>query len=416
MHKLSLRRYPGLFVAGVLVLVSPGCASSKFKHAKNINSVGAHDTSLAQYGDSAYGDKARRLREISAYRDATYRGTIASYQDFLHEYQVGPYARKAREEIARINAEMEMEQAICGRIRGSNSASEQAMILAYASGSLEGRLRRNDYLKPYFDVLDRLRLTKRDIVVTVKTSECQDAPILGSLCTEYLYAGKILRNDIVYFDQGTVNRIRTIHRAKDLLKVARDSGDHEFSGWFGLMKKEAFGDTRDFKREQNLTDRDLYHSDFRVHIAESFYPTTFSSESTSASGGILGFIQDHPVASLIIGAAIVSALDHHANTSSSRPESTTSTRASSSNSTGLGKLLSCASQAVAGKLIENPAAAGAISEAIRSGLEGGNYSLRSASTAAATNYVVDKLRGEGHEDAARLVETGDFLLCAIGGQ
>lgn len=79
----------------------------------------------------------------------------------------------------------------------------------------------------------------------------------------------------------------------------------------------------------------------------------------------------------------------------------------------LSRLLSCAGQATAAKLINNPVAAGAIVEAIRASIENDHYSFSGATSVSAKSYIANKLRNEGNEEAALMVEIGDFIWCTI---
>lgn len=402
----------------VLALVlSTGCASSKFNKARESDSVWAYDQFLEDYGDSKYASEARRLREDAAFERASYRG-IAGYTQYLNEYPQGRHRKAAGDAVKRIEAENAMLEAVVARVRASRSAREQAVILSHATGSLKYRLQSDSRMSGYFKVLDNLRMTSRDIVVTAEESDCTDIPIVGMLCTDYVYAGKVLKGDIVFVEPNK-DRLRTIHQEKDLARIDVSSGNYEIDGWDSLLKKEAYGGYRDFKSEKGLRDYQLFDREISGQLVEKYYPTRFSQKSSSAHGGIAGFIQDHPIASLVIGAAIVTAFsdDESVGSSSSNSRSYSSSYGSSgatSGSTGFfGTLLGCAGQAMAGQLVENPVAAGAISESIRAGLEDDSVSLRGASAEAAKSYITGRLRSEGNAEAAALVEAGDFLMCAI---
>ncbi|MDM8544366.1 ankyrin repeat domain-containing protein [Desulfococcaceae bacterium HSG9] len=214
------------------------------------------------------------------------------------------------------------------KIKNSGSALQQVIILSNILEKYESRIKSNQFLEKYFDVFDDLRVAKQDIVVTIETSDCTTIPILGTSCTNKLYAGKVLKNDIVYLDRGG-RRIRTINKEKNLSKINTYSGDSELDNWNNLLGEEAFGETSLFKEENNLHDSDLYHKNFNVRMPDKYYPTSFSKKWSSSYGGILGFIEDHPIISLVAGAAIVKALDSDSSSSSS----------SSSYSSGSGSLL-----------------------------------------------------------------------------
>jgi C2 domain-containing protein len=77
------------------------------------------------------------------------------------------------------------------------------------------------------------------------------------------------------------------------------------------------------------------------------------------------------------------------------------------------KLLSCAAQQGVSSVVSNPVAAGAIAEALASGLEDRQYSLGNAAKGAVVDYVGAELNRSGRKDLAQAVETGDLLLCAL---
>jgi hypothetical protein len=77
------------------------------------------------------------------------------------------------------------------------------------------------------------------------------------------------------------------------------------------------------------------------------------------------------------------------------------------------KLLSCAAQQGVSSVVGNPAAAGAIAEALAAGLEDRRYSLGNAAKGAVVGYVGDELRRSGHQDLAATVGAGELLFCAL---
>jgi hypothetical protein len=77
------------------------------------------------------------------------------------------------------------------------------------------------------------------------------------------------------------------------------------------------------------------------------------------------------------------------------------------------KLLSCAAQQGVSSVVRDPVAAGAIAEALASGIEERQYSLGNAAKGAVVGYVGSELNRNGHKDLATAVETGDLLLCAL---
>ena len=112
---------------------------------------------------------------------------------------------------------------------------------------------------------------------------------------------------------------------------------------------------------------------------------------------IFDVIAENPVGALFVSAGLYAAV-------------------SSSNTSGSSvdiRLLSCAGQAMAGNLAENPVASGAITEAVRSAIENDHFSISNATTNSAESYISSKLRESGHSDAANMVDTGNFILCAL---
>lgn len=90
-----------------------------------------------------------------------------------------------------------------------------------------------------------------------------------------------------------------------------------------------------------------------------------------------------------------------------------STSVQPSSGTITAKLLSCAAQQGVSSVVSNPVAAGAIAEALASGLEDRQYSLGNAAKGAVVGYVGQELDRSGHKDLAEAVGTGDLLLCAL---
>ncbi len=79
----------------------------------------------------------------------------------------------------------------------------------------------------------------------------------------------------------------------------------------------------------------------------------------------------------------------------------------------ISSLISCASGLIANKLTENPIIAGGISEALSSLIDDRSFSIENAEKEAVKNTIVMKLKEEEYYDAANLIETSDFLWCAI---
>jgi hypothetical protein len=64
-------------------------------------------------------------------------------------------------------------------------------------------------------------------------------------------------------------------------------------------------------------------------------------------------------------------------------------------------------------LVGSPLAAGAIAEALASGLEEREFTAGNAAKEAVVGYVSSELNRSGRSDLAQAVETGDLLLCAL---
>ena len=298
-----------------------GCAHRAYEKAAERDTIDGYNEFLKEYRDSKYASEAIKRIENLTWDKSCRLNTIEAYNNYLSKYPSGNYLYEARAAIREIEEEIRYGEEVERKIRYSDSALQQALILSNVPKKYK-RLKRNQFLAKYFNVFDGLRLAKCDIVVTRETSDCTKIPILGTLCTDYLYAGKVLRNDVIFLD-GDGRGIRTIHKEKDLTNFERNSGgNREMKKWSGLIDGEAFGETKHFKRESKLSDDDLYHTDFSVRLPTEYYPTSFSNESSSSHGGILGFIQEHPILSLVVGAAVAKAIDNRsASTSSSSSSS-----------------------------------------------------------------------------------------------
>ena len=320
-----------LAICTFIALFTLGCESSALTKAKELNTVGAYDNCLQEYPDGKLHEQAVALREAAYFNDVKAVNSIQSYQLYLRQYPHGQYSSLA-------DSVVRMRTSLLKSLQ-SPSALEQIKMLASIDKGISGFLDvlrgsghselvniRNDVdFSKYFSVFDNLYLTSNDIVVTnTTTGDCSSIRFIGTICDEKIYAGEVEKNDIVY---RTGNYIRTIHSEKDLAKVDTNPGS-SLKNWHSkLLDIEAYGDIRPFLQEhRSVRQSDLFHKGYSVPFAESYVPTRLSKTGTNVSGGILGFIQDHPIASLVVGAAAYTA----AHSLKSAPQSSSSSSSASS--------------------------------------------------------------------------------------
>lgn len=299
-----------MIVIFFMLISLSGCAGYAIKKAKEKNTIGAYKEFIREYGDSEYAREAKRLLETLEYRNAKVEDQIHSYKRFISEYPSSVYVIHAREKIRFLKEYEKYLSNIKTSLYTANAIS-QYVILTKAKQETQyyNRLQRD--LKAYYEAYKNIAVTRRDIIVTKEDTECTTVvfSFIGDICTTRIYAGKVLKNDLVYVSG---NQIRTIHTARNLIGFSTNPG-YESNNWHNsLYQKEVYGSTRAFKSEKRLSKSDLYSfNPFELnkkYLAVKYHPTTYSAKTTSGSGGILGFIDENPLTSLIIGAAVASSL------------------------------------------------------------------------------------------------------------
>ena len=160
---------------------------------------------------------------------------------------------------------------------------------------------KNDYfLKKYYQKANNCFKTKRDIILVHIETDWKDLIVVDKRI-DTIYAGKVLRGDIVYKDG---NYIRTLHSLKDLKKLITDK-----SQWYKKhLIPEAFGSIDEFKEENKLSDKDLFEDMFYSFNAKKFFPTKYIKKTSSLEGVLVDFVQDNPLTSLAIGAGVATLL------------------------------------------------------------------------------------------------------------
>ncbi|CAN2044173.1 hypothetical protein GMMP1_120020 [Candidatus Magnetomoraceae bacterium gMMP-1] len=139
----------------------------------------------------------------------------------------------------------------------------------------------------YLDAYENTYFSKMEIVVTKEEEECTKIWLLGTQCVTEVYAGKVFKDDMVIVNSSY---LRTLHNSYDIAT----SGDNEAEGSYYA-----------FKKDKGVDFNDMFTKSIPYSLAGEYVPTAYRSEYTNWKGGLLGFVEDHPIASLIIGAAAV---------------------------------------------------------------------------------------------------------------
>ncbi|MBE1301888.1 MAG: hypothetical protein GJ680_18535 [Alteromonadaceae bacterium] len=150
----------------------------------------------------------------------------------------------------------------------------------------------SEYLPTYAKAIkDGIYFTKRDITVAYNESECGKKTFFGKSCNNKTYAGKILKNDIVYVSG---NYVRTLHT----YKAGRKSPSIN-AGKYG----EAYGNYRPYLKENRVSFDKVFSKYSPSRFASTYHPTKLVDQRSSWEGGLFGFIEKNPLASIVIGAA-----------------------------------------------------------------------------------------------------------------
>jgi len=165
----------------------------------------------------------------------------------------------------------------------------------------------------YHDAFKKIYFTSRDIILEELYTKCNEVWLLGEKCVTQVYAGKVLKNDIIYINDS---KLRTLHTVDDLSKIRYSSDDKEAKG-------ELFHN-RSYINDSNISSSMLFTKYVPSSMAKNYFPTKYVDETEKWSGGIAGFIQDHPVASFVIAAGVASAYDSFNNNSNSNYSSNSS--------------------------------------------------------------------------------------------
>jgi len=209
------------------------------------------------------------------------------------------------------------------RLRSMTTAADQAF---YIEDRKETSMGTFGLPSDYLEASLRVYYALRDIIVTHEEREYEDVFILGTEVTESVYAGRIQKGDAVYVTKD--GYVRTLHSDTDLLGAIR----YPTSQWHKKFNgNEVYGDVAPFMKSEGLTQSSTLFGLKPIQVRPtSFVPTRFVKKSSSWSGGLLGFVSEHPIASLLIGAAIVGIASDQSNSSTSGSPSASPRRGGSS--------------------------------------------------------------------------------------
>ncbi|MBF0239477.1 MAG: hypothetical protein HQM12_17375 [SAR324 cluster bacterium] len=143
-----------------------------------------------------------------------------------------------------------------------------------------------NYVRAYKHIF----FTTTEIIVTHEDSQCQHVIILGIKCLNRVFAGKVMKNDMVYVDGYY---LRSLHTVQDL-------------GRIGSENNEAYGNYQPFMENKGLRfSEELFTRDVPLLLSVQYIPTAYRTEYSDWKGGLMKFIQEHPVATLVMGAVAI---------------------------------------------------------------------------------------------------------------
>ena len=387
----------------VLIILIQGCASSAFKDARESDTITSYRSFLAEHGDSDYAGKARSLlnqrlaekRDWDAYSSAKRGGTIKSFDNYLANFPNGRY-RKSIKDLKSKRIKTNKLDVIYSRIMQYNTIRKIIHALILARNNFSDKYFFDGYIKGKgIDYLDDIYFAKQNLVL-VSDVFLDSVDLLFVDIDKYgLYASVVNKGEPLYEIGSKKYRGLASHRNIRNTPSRLDAEKAE-----GI---EIFGELSAQMEQNNQRVSDLITKTPTSYLPTTYKKCTLAKTYTQASGAIVDFIEEYPIASAVIAVGAASMLSNNSSSSSSYSSS------SSSNS----GLFSCAGQSMASHLAENPVASGVISEAVRSSIENDEFSVYGATANSAKSYFTNRLREEGNSDAANLVEAGDFIWCLV---
>lgn len=284
-----------------------------FVEAKETNSINGYEHYLALYKNGRFSNESRNNIEDLRYQDARLYNTTYSYKKYIGKYPDGKYTNEAKKIV---------EELIWGKLSLTDSKkSYQKYLKQYENGHFSSTARKliqilsynknihrqyyhirrlvsgatKDLNAPqkYLDLYKKLYYTTKDLITINSTKgPCQEIFILGKRCITNIFSGRVMKNDLIFMMNQ--NKIRTLHTVENLTNINVNYDD------------EAYGDIGYLKREQNITNKNLFTKYPPNKFAKKYSPTIFVKETSDWSGTLhdIGkWMKNNPAITTALGVA-----------------------------------------------------------------------------------------------------------------